>query len=235
LDLLSSDLTRPWWRPSSGPHDDIQSTFNPPSDDNDTSTPRFMRLRTQSHNYAFRNNPIAARCPSILPLHLLVPHYDSSELGFGPGQAAEGQKGWYCTACGKLNRVIMMRHRRCTSSACTSKGKTAWGEGGYSVPLDSIRNPHQTLPIYLPNNTLPFGVDEPTVTTWPDGMLVLWYCLSASAAGQTPQQEVSARHIFTCNAPSLQVEATELLDNIQSGCELVRDNKDGLFLVQRNL
>jgi hypothetical protein len=44
-----------------------------------------------------------------------------------------------------------------------------------------------------------------------------------------PEGEVFASHIFTGNMPSLQLDATELLDSIQLGCELVRDTNDSPY------
>lgn len=91
------------------------------------------------------------------------------------------------------------------------------------------------MPVYLPVNARPMGVgvDEPTILAWPDGMMVLEYVLVSghpqSQRHVGPKGEVSARHIFTGNIPSLQLEATELFDSIQIGCELVRETKDSPY------
>lgn len=240
LPLDALDTVNPWWLPQL---DTNSGTVSSPLDDDDLSTPHYKDRCIKSHNYPFRDTPIAHRCPSILPLHLLVPHNETTDLGFGPGQIVEEHKGWYCTQCGALNRVNMMRHRRCSSSFCASTNPEKPQHGsGYALPLTCIRTPHETLPVHLPVNTLPFGVDEPTIVTWHDGMMVLRYVLaahppavSALQVDQPPPRpwdragEVSARHIFTGNAPSLQLEATELLDSIQTGCELVRESIDSPY------
>ncbi|KAJ6624956.1 hypothetical protein B0H10DRAFT_2005018 [Mycena sp. CBHHK59/15] len=228
---IQEQTTSPWWHSQLEPRD--AAGLTPPSND-DISTPHYKHSRLQSPNYSFRNAPFASRCPSILPLPLVVPS-QNTELGFGPEVVVEELKGWYCAECGKVNRVMMMRHRRCNSSFCSSKNPDK--SRGYSVPLDAIRSPHQTLPIYLPNNTLPFGVGDPTITTWPDGMLVLRYLLglqSNAGVAMDQQGEISAKHIFTGNAPALQGEAAELLDSIQTSCELVRDNHDSPYFSHDN-
>ncbi|KAF7356905.1 hypothetical protein MVEN_01026300 [Mycena venus] len=241
LDLPSDTLpetTSPWWLPP--PSASEATVANPVSttsfDDSDASTPEYKQRRLQSRNYHFRDIPIANRCPSILPLHLLVPHNDTTGIGFGPDEVVEEYKGWYCVECGKLNRVTMMRHRRCGSSFCASKcSNRPEASGGYAVPLESIRTPHEAAPVYRPNTTLPLGVDEPTITEWSDGMMVFRYILGPNQCPlaavemdharlqSDAEGAVSARHIFTGNVPSLQLDATELLASIQIGCELARD------------
>ncbi|KAJ7230718.1 hypothetical protein GGX14DRAFT_411898 [Mycena pura] len=232
------DLNTPWWlpRPNTGEITVVEPTPIP----TDVSTESYKQQRLESPNYRFSNTPIANRCPSsILPLHLLLPYNEHSEEGgFYPEQQEGERNGWYCVDCGKLNRVVMMRHRRCNSSLCASKISPC--VRGFSVSLDRIRTPHDALPAYMPNNTLPLGVDEPTVDTWPDGMVVLHYLLDRrETAGnvvdpqqlkqEAPQREVSAMHIFTGNALPLQRHATELLESIQVGCELVRETNDSPF------
>ncbi|KAF7370916.1 hypothetical protein MSAN_00725500 [Mycena sanguinolenta] len=181
--------------------------------------------------------------PPFSPAHLLDPHNDSADLRFDQEESPEEQtgwcrehKGWYCVECGKLNRVMMMRHRRCNSSFCVSKNSdTPAAMSGYSVPLESIRTPHQMTPIYLPKATLPRGIDVPMPMQWPDGTMVLRYVLGANKLRRGPQrkwyldEEVSVRHIFTGNMPSLQADATELLDRIQTDCPLLRDGFDSPY------
>ncbi|KAJ7493424.1 hypothetical protein B0H11DRAFT_962700 [Mycena galericulata] len=238
LEALSPAV--PWWLPRFKPS--LVPVSASTSDGVDLSTPHLKDRRLQSHNYRFRNIPIADRCPSILPLHLLVPQNDSTELGFGPGQVVQERKGFYCVVCGKLNRITMMRHRRCSSSFCASTDpEKSKNSSGYSLPLACIRSPHETLPVYLPVNTLPWGVDEPAIQTWPNGMMVLRYLLAthppAGAVGVdepsklawSPAGQVSARHVFTGNAPSLQLDATDLFESIQIGCELVRETNDSPY------
>ncbi|KAJ6581179.1 hypothetical protein B0H19DRAFT_496616 [Mycena capillaripes] len=239
------ETVAPWWLP---PHTSEAVVSEPAStstssDNVDASTPEYKHQRLRSHNYSFRNTPIANRCPSILPLHLLVPHNDSAELGFGPEEIVEEHKGWYCAECGKLNRVVMMRHRRCSSSFCVSKvSSRSEASCGYSVLLECLRSPHEMLPAYLPTTKLPPGVGAPAKIQWPNGMMVLRYVLGvnkepAAAAVESdqpgqrwaPNGEVSARYIFTGNMPSLQLDATELLDSIQTSCELVRDANDSPY------
>jgi hypothetical protein len=69
-------------------------------------------------------------------------------------------------------------------------------------------------------------------------MMVLRYILGHRAAVEPHQHtqwnrglgiEASARHIFTGNAPSLQVGATELFDSIQIGCPLLREGDDSSY------
>ncbi|KAJ6485825.1 hypothetical protein C8R45DRAFT_998054 [Mycena sanguinolenta] len=240
LGLPSDTLAKtvfPWWLPQGS----AVAESSRYSADNDASTPEYKKQRLESHNYAFRDIPIANHCPSVLPAHLLDPHNDSADLGFDQDDTVEEQtgwcrehKGWYCVECGKLNRVMMMRHRRCNSSFCGSKNSDL-AVGGYSVPLESIRTPHQTTPIYLPKATLPPGIDVPTPLQWPDGMMVLRYVLGINKPRRRPQRrwyldgEVSVRHIFTGNMPSLQADATELLDSIQTDCPLLRDGFDSPY------
>ncbi|KAJ7746853.1 hypothetical protein DFH07DRAFT_580731 [Mycena maculata] len=234
------DITTPWWLSQLDTSMEPASNSTSSPNDTDLSTPYYKDRRAQNHNYRFRNMPIAHCCPSILPFHLLVPHNDGTELGFGPEQIANEPKGYYCADCGKLNRITMMRHRRCSSSFCASKKSQK--SSGYSLSLDCIRGPHQTLPVYLPNNTLPPGVNEPTCQSWPDGMMVLCYILGTTPPAdgpvrseqpsQRPQRlagEVSVHHVFTGNSPLLQSDATELLESIQIGCELVRDANESPY------
>ncbi|KAF8196826.1 hypothetical protein K438DRAFT_1825620 [Mycena galopus ATCC 62051] len=241
LDLSPETLAKidfPWWLPTT------EGTIveSVPSDDDDASTPEYKHRRLQSHNYSFRNIPIAGRCPSILPPHLLGPQNDSAEIGFDQEETVDedsrryqDHRGWYCGECGKLNRVMMMRHRRCNSSFCASKISDQWdASGGYSVPLESMRTPHETTPVYLPKATLPPGVVEPTPLQWSDGMVVLRYDLGINRIAEQPRQwdlkgEVSVQHIFTGNVPSLQLDATELLDSIQTGCLLRREAFDSPY------
>ncbi|KAJ7777469.1 hypothetical protein B0H16DRAFT_1712470, partial [Mycena metata] len=239
-DTLEAEVAAPWWLPQSTRTENVVAEPSSPSNfpDDDLSAPEYKRQRLRSPNYAFKDTPIAHRCPSILPLHLLVPHNDDTELGFGP---IEERRGWYCEECGKLNRVMQMRHRRCSSLLCRSK-KSEWAVGGYSLPLESIRSPQDKMPVYLPTTTLPLAVSQPTHVVWPDGMSVLHYALGvrASTVGALgseqstkrawgPAGEIFAKLIFTGNAPSLQLDATELLDSIQTGCELVREAIDSPY------
>ena len=43
---------------------------------------------------------------SVLPLRLFLPFEADSDFGF--------PSGWFCGKCGKLNRQVFLRHRRCS-------------------------------------------------------------------------------------------------------------------------
>ena len=74
------------------------------------TTPRHLASHRANHNYQFRNVTLRMKCPSVLPLRLLL---DEGE-GYYEGVLA----GWFCQRCGKINMQLMLRHRACGSSFC---------------------------------------------------------------------------------------------------------------------
>ena len=75
-----------------------------------------------------------------------------------------------------------------------------------------MRDPQDNLSMVLPyNDPLPINL----VDTWEDGIRTLPYYIHGD-------KNVFIKHIFTCNLPRLQVEATRLLHFIQLEVELLR-------------
>ncbi|KAF8624149.1 hypothetical protein AX17_007212 [Amanita inopinata Kibby_2008] len=154
---------------------------------------------------------------NLLPMQLMH--------GQEVGSADEAMpRGWLCGRCGKLNQRVMMRHRWCASSVC--KGEPLGV--GYVVGLESARDPRQT-PIVLPFNECPAYVDV-RVADWSDGMRTLAYrpCPvpqdqgldqgqdgEGSGSGRGKDERGVVKHVFTCNLPELQREATTLFEQIQ--------------------
>jgi hypothetical protein len=50
-------------------------------------------------------------CHSLLPLNIIAKHGPPSGGGLFP-------KGWHCVHCGKLNKEVFLRHRKCMSALC---------------------------------------------------------------------------------------------------------------------
>lgn len=82
----------------------------------------------------------------------------------------------------------------------------------YAVDLMFMREPQDNLPMVLPYNE-PLLID--LVDTWEDGTRTLPYYIHDN-------ENTFIKHIFTCNLPVLQLEATRLLHFIQTDVELVR-------------
>ena len=165
-------------------------------------------------------------CHNLLPLGVhaeLGPHTSSGPF----------PKGWYCTDCGKLNKQIFLRHRRCSSSSCQvtlicftschyidmgtekSNAGNAQSAAGYAVRLAFAREHPQALPLVAPANLVPKTVLT-TVSAWADGMHTYCYALN---------DKVAAKHVFTSNRDNLQKEANFLFRAIQEHVELRREIK----------
>lgn len=64
------------------------------------------RAATYMHRTDLQNH-----CHNLLPLDMFAvpgPHTSSGPF----------PRGWYCVNCGKLNKQIFLRHRKCSSSQC---------------------------------------------------------------------------------------------------------------------
>lgn len=82
----------------------------------------------------------------------------------------------------------------------------------YAIELMFMRDPQDNLPMVLPYNE-PLLIN--LVDTWEDGTRTLPYYIHGD-------KNIFIKHIFTCNLPPLQLEATRLLHFIQLEVELVR-------------
>lgn len=131
-------LEHPWWKPSSTPPVDVQSTDNltvnhiapsvsqekpttepftaslvvesqSPEDFNATS--KYQEERSSHVNYQFRHTHLRELYHSHIPLPLLAP-YGCSVLD------SSFPRGWLCENCGKINFQAALRHRVCSSSFC---------------------------------------------------------------------------------------------------------------------
>jgi hypothetical protein len=82
----------------------------------------------------------------------------------------------------------------------------------YAIELMFMRDPQDNLSMVLPYNE-PLLIN--LVDTWEDGTRTLPYYIHGD-------KNIFIKHIFTCNLPLLQIEATRLLHFIQLEVELVR-------------
>ena len=132
--------------------------------------------------------------------------------------------GWHCTKCGKLNVQIFLRHRRCSNCevsvfiglACglvvmSPKSSTS-PDPGFALCLEDVREMQQTIWTSLPHDLCPDGMEH-SVVVWGDGMQTFSYGI---------QNNVVAKHIFTCNQPTLQEEPTMLFHDFQLHVHLSR-------------
>ncbi|KAF7319796.1 hypothetical protein MKEN_00762100 [Mycena kentingensis (nom. inval.)] len=202
LGFSEAPPTRPWWCPN--PQQSQSPPVNIPA-----STEIYAAQQRASANFPFINVPLRARCPSLLPFHLLVDPHAGDFHG-----AAEDRCGWLCTACGRLNRDMAMRHRSCRSARCAA---TAVAQSGYSIPLDRIRTPHDALPQREPYYK---GLARPADEEFADGMRVFRWRIDGGPA---------LTSVFAGNSASLQRDATDLLVRIQRECELVRASFGSLY------
>ncbi|KAL1715114.1 hypothetical protein EV715DRAFT_294465 [Schizophyllum commune] len=84
--------------------------------------------------------------------------------------------GWCCRRCGRINLQLCMRRRQCVSATCMAAdaaltkdehtspdltpAATVRASAGYSLRLDDVRDPRDTIPLAQPVSVYPSGVQS---------------------------------------------------------------------------
>ncbi|KAF9456067.1 hypothetical protein BDZ94DRAFT_1276582 [Collybia nuda] len=187
-----------WWAPQRGKGKE-RAKSDGDDGETDTESSETYRIQRAAHpNYKYRRTAVQHGFESPLPIHVRAPDR--------PGLPDElFPLGWHCTSCGKLNFRATLRHRTCSSSFCKERPMPE----SYALPLWFLRDPQQRLPVPMPYNTYPNGVDV-RYTVRDNDMRAYTYVVSGDK-----DESVSVKHIFTCNSQHLQEDATQLLEAFQ--------------------
>ncbi|KAF6743756.1 hypothetical protein DFP72DRAFT_1177627 [Ephemerocybe angulata] len=189
----------------------------------ETTTPELYLHPRQAHP-SYRSAPGTELYSSLLPQPLLAEFNSFISNDVFPS-------GWFCSACGKVNFQVAMRHRKCTSLKCLQDTQPATT---YAQDLADIRGPHSCSPCCLPFNDCSDSVLG-TSTSWNNGMRTLSYYYPPSGPAEAQPEEPSpescirkvwVKHVFTCNLAHLQKAASEMIHVLQTEVELRRNVED---------